>query len=275
MMMGSSRQVCIEVRNVTRMFAGRGAKGSRDAESFAAVRDVSLKIVRGESIALVGTSGSGKSTLARIIAGLDAPTSGDVTFAGLSVDPASREWRAIRHRLQMIFQDPAAALNPRQRARSILSEVAQFGRGECGAQPSDDEIDGMLTGVGLSPADRDKYPHEFSGGQKQRLSVARALAADPDTILADEPLSALDVSVQAQILMLLNDLKRERALTLVFVTHDLAIVPHIAERIAVMSEGRIVETGPVGEIFRSPRHAATKRLLEAAGRDRRTARKQV
>ena len=265
----------IDVRHVTRLFHARSAIAGGSAGPVAAVRDVSLQVERGASIALVGTSGSGKSTLARIIAGLDEPTTGEVSYDGLRVDPASRAWQRERHRMQMIFQDPAAALNPRHRAGAILREVAEYGRGGHGVHPSGSEIDAMITRVGLSPADRDKFPHEFSGGQKQRLSLARALAAEPDTILADEPLSALDVSVQAQILVLLNDLRRERSLTLVFVTHDLAIVPHIAERIAVMTEGRIVEEGPVARIFENPGREATKRLLAAAGRDRRFGRKQV
>ncbi|NNE09188.1 MAG: ABC transporter ATP-binding protein [Gemmatimonadetes bacterium] len=256
----------IEIERVTRRFAGRAVKGRTGDGGVAAVQDVSLRIGRGESIALVGTSGSGKSTLARIMAGLDRPTSGLVRYAGNVVDPESRKWQTRRHRMQMIFQDPAAALNPRHRAGDILAEVAEHGRGGRGVRSSVRDIDAMLTGVGLSPADREKFPHEFSGGQKQRLSLARALAAEPDTILADEPLSALDVSVQAQILVLLNALREERSLTLVFVTHDLAVVPHIAQRIAVMANGMIVEDGPVDEVFGKPRHEATKSLLKAARR---------
>ncbi len=256
----------IEIENVTREFAVRGAGRGAGARSIAAVQDVSLRVARGDSIALVGTSGSGKSTLARLIAGLDRPTAGRVRYAGRVVDPAARDWQSGRHRMQMIFQDPAAALNPRHRAGAILAEVSEFGRGGDGRHASAEDIDAMLARVGLSPADREKFPHEFSGGQKQRLSLARALAAEPDTLLADEPLSALDVSVQAQILALLHDLRQERSLTLVFVTHDLAVVPHIAERLAVMAGGRIVEEGPVDRIFADPSHDATRRLLAAARR---------
>jgi peptide/nickel transport system ATP-binding protein len=207
-----------------------------------AVDRVSFAIARGETLALVGESGSGKSTLARLIVGLHAPSEGTIEFAG--------------RRLQMIFQDPYASLNPRWRVRDIVAEPIRFlGTGQ--------RVDELLLQVGLAPEDADKYPHEFSGGQRQRISIARALAGEPDFLVCDEPTSALDVSVQAQILNLMADLQARLGLTYLFISHNLAVVSQVAERVGVMYAGRLVELAPAAELFARPRHPYTRMLLDA------------
>jgi peptide/nickel transport system ATP-binding protein len=207
-----------------------------------AVDGVSFDVEAGETLALVGESGCGKSTVARLIVGLYAPTEGRVEFHG--------------RRLQMIFQDPYASLNPRWRVRDIVAEPIRFlGTGA--------RVDEMLVQVGLSPDDGDKYPHEFSGGQRQRISIARALAGEPDFLVCDEPTSALDVSVQAQILNLMTDLQSRLGLTYLFISHNLAVVSQVADRVGVMYLGRIVELAPAPVLFSRPRHPYTRMLLDA------------
>jgi peptide/nickel transport system ATP-binding protein len=231
----------------------------------AAVSDVSFAIERRETFALVGESGSGKSTVAKMTVGLIAPTTGDVVIEGVSMtDPARHaERQRLRRRIQMVFQDPYASLNPRWRTRDIIAEpIRAFGllrqRAEIAVQAGD-----LLRLVGLDPADGRKYPHEFSGGQRQRVAIARALASKPDFIVCDEPTSALDVSVQAQILNLMRDLQDRLGLTYLFISHNLAVVRHMARRIGVMYLGRLVEIGPTGDLFRAPRHPYTRMLLDA------------
>ena len=214
-----------------------------------AVDGVSLSVEPGETLALVGESGSGKSTVARLIVGLYRPTEGAVAFNG--------------RRMQMIFQDPYASLNPRWRVRDIVAEPIRF----LGTRA---RVEEMLVQVGLSADDGDKYPHEFSGGQRQRISIARALSGEPDLLVCDEPTSALDVSVQAQILNLMADLQSRLALTYVFISHNLAVVSQIADRVGVMYLGRLVELAPAGELFSRPRHPYTRMLLEAVPQIERT-----
>lgn len=231
----------------------------------AAVTEVSFSIPPRETFALVGESGSGKSTLAKLAVGLVAPTSGDVVIDGVSMnDPARHaERQRLRRRIQMVFQDPYASLNPRWRARDIVAEpIRAFGLMEGRAQISG-KADELLRLVGLDPADGQKYPHEFSGGQRQRVAIARALASQPDFIVCDEPTSALDVSVQAQILNLMRDLQDRLGLTYLFISHNLAVVRHMARRIGVMYLGRLVEIGPTRELFTAPRHPYTRMLLDA------------
>jgi peptide/nickel transport system ATP-binding protein len=243
----------------------------------AAVTDVSFSIAPRETFALVGESGSGKSTVAKLTVGLIAPTAGDVVIAGVSMnDPARRaERQRLRRRIQMVFQDPYASLNPRWRATDIIAEpIRAFGLlrdgADIGAQAHE-----LLRLVGLDPADGHKYPHEFSGGQRQRVAIARALASQPDFIVCDEPTSALDVSVQAQILNLMRDLQDRLGLTYLFISHNLAVVRHMARRIGVMYLGRLVEVGPSPELFAAPLHPYTRMLLDAvpdldmAGRPRK------
>jgi peptide/nickel transport system ATP-binding protein len=210
--------------------------------SLRAVDEVSFAVAAGETLALVGESGCGKSTVARLIVGLHAPTSGRVEFRG--------------RRMQMIFQDPYASLNPRWRVKDIVDEPIKL----LGTKT---RIEDLLVQVGLSPDDGEKYPHEFSGGQRQRISIARALAGEPDFLVCDEPTSALDVSVQAQILNLMSELQQRLRLTYVFISHNLAVVSQIADRVGVMYLGRIVELAPTAQLFAKPRHPYTRMLLDA------------
>jgi peptide/nickel transport system ATP-binding protein len=230
-----------------------------------AAADVSFEIRRRETFALVGESGSGKSTIAKVIVGLLLPSQGDVRIDGVSMsDPAEAGRRAeLRRRIQMIFQDPFASLNPRWRVDRIIAEpLRSFGlmseRSEIEARVGE-----LLRLVGLDPADQAKYPHEFSGGQRQRIAIARALAANPEFIVCDEPTSALDVSVQAQILNLMRDLQDRLGLTYLFISHNLAVVRHMASRIGVLYLGRLVEVAPPRELFAAPRHPYTRMLLDA------------
>jgi peptide/nickel transport system ATP-binding protein len=234
-------------------------------QTVAAVADVSFEIEAHETLALVGESGSGKSTLAKMVVGLIAPTRGEVFIAGVAMhDPAQRgAQRRLRHQIQMVFQDPYASLNPRWRVRDIIAEPIRSFRLLSGRSRVARRVDELLGLVGLDPADGAKYPHEFSGGQRQRVAVARALASEPQFIVCDEPTSALDVSVQAQILNLMRDLQDRFGLTYLFISHNLAVVRHMAHRIGVMYLGRLVEVAPRGELFRTPRHPYTRLLLDA------------
>jgi peptide/nickel transport system ATP-binding protein len=230
-----------------------------------AVDGVSLDVRKGETVALVGESGCGKSTLARLIVGLYPPSRGRIEFDGVPIsDPAARaQATPLRRRMQMIFQDPYASLNPRWRVRDIIAEPIRVLR------LSDDEaaiaarVGELLRQVGLAPEDGEKYPHEFSGGQRQRISIARALSGSPEFLVCDEPTSALDVSVQAQILNLMTDLQSRLGLTYLFISHNLAVVSHVADRIGVMYLGRLVELAGAEELLARPRHPYTRMLLDA------------
>jgi peptide/nickel transport system ATP-binding protein len=213
----------------------------------------------------VGESGSGKSTVAKMVVGLVPPSAGEVIIAGISMSDRKddSERRRLRRRIQMVFQDPYASLNPRWRALDIIAEpIRAFGIAQSNAETST-QVGDLLKLVGLDPADGVKYPHEFSGGQRQRIAIARALACKPEFIVCDEPTSALDVSVQAQILNLMRDLQDRFGLTYLFISHNLAVVRHMASRIGVMYLGRVVEIAPARELFRAPRHPYTRMLLDA------------
>ena len=231
-----------------------------------AVDGVSLSIAAGRSFGLVGESGCGKSTLARLIMALEAPTRGSIRFRGedLVALGASALRRRRRH-FQMVFQDPFGSLDPRQRVERIVAEpldaLEAVDRQERRARVVD-----ALAAVGLKDSDLDKYPHEFSGGQRQRIAIARALITRPALIVADEPVSALDVSVQAQVLNLMHDLQAEFGVTYLFISHDLAVVEHVCAEVAVMNAGRIVERGAAHEVFANPRHDYTRTLLDAVPR---------
>ncbi len=231
-----------------------------------ALKGVSFEVARGERFGIVGESGCGKSTLMRLLAGLDQPTSGQVQVEGQTVSgvPESK-LGFLRSSLQLVFQDPMGSLDPRMRVRDIIAEPLVAQR----LPNRRARVAELLDAVGLSPEAADRFPHQFSGGQRQRISIARALAPSPSILLADEPVSALDVSVRAQVLNLITDLVSELGLTLVFVSHDLSVVRHVCERVAVMSEGEIVETGPTQQIFEAPQHPYTQRLLRAAPSMRR------
>ncbi len=226
-----------------------------------AVDGVSFSIARGETLALVGESGCGKSTVARLIVGLYEPSRGHIRFDGATLSARTR--RMARNRMQMIFQDPYASLNPRWRVRDIVAEpmVVQGIIKERTALEA--RVTELLEQVGLARADGDKYPHEFSGGQRQRISIARALSSNPEFLVCDEPTSALDVSVQAQILNLMKDLQRRYGLTYLFISHNLAVVAHVADRVGVMYLGRIVEIAKTDTLFARPRHPYTRMLLAA------------
>lgn len=236
-----------------------------------AVDSVSFGIERGTTYALVGESGSGKSTIAKIAAGLLQPTSGSITIDGKNLnDPATsrREIKFLRRRIQMVFQSPYASLNPRWRVGDILAEpLVAFGL-RSGKKSQQNRVKELLVQVGLSEGDSTKYPHEFSGGQRQRIAIARALASEPDFIICDEPTSALDVSVQAQVLNLLKALQADIGLTYLFITHDLAVVATMANRIGVLNRGHLVEEQDASDLFMNPQDAYTQMLLESAPRIR-------
>ncbi len=229
-----------------------------------AVDDVSFEIRGGETLSLVGESGCGKSTVARVLVGLYAPTKGRVEFFGHDLrEMNTAAGRSLRQKLQMIFQDPYASLNPRWRVAEIIAEPLRAHGLMSDPQAITARVDELLNLVRLSPADKVKYPHQFSGGQRQRISIARALATNPQFLVCDEPTSALDVSVQAQVLNLMKDLQRELGLTYLFISHNLAVVHHISDRVGVLYLGRIVELAPKSVLFSAPRHPYTRMLLDA------------
>jgi peptide/nickel transport system ATP-binding protein len=230
-----------------------------------AVDGVSFAVARGRTFSLVGESGCGKSTVARLVVGLYQPTGGSIEFDGVDLTRlrTRAEMAPLRRRMQMIFQDPYASLNPRWRVVDIIAEPLRVHRLLEGERAVVRRVGELLDQVRLSARDGEKFPHEFSGGQRQRISIARALASNPEFLVCDEPTSALDVSVQAQILNLMKDLQRELGLSYLFISHDLAVVHHVADDLGVMYLGRLVEWGPAREVFREPRHPYTRMLLDA------------
>ena len=253
----------VEVRGLRKFYPVRGGLFARGATQVRAVDGVSLAISAGETLGLVGESGCGKSTLGRTMLRLVEPTSGDVRFAGRTLlTLGARELRALRREMQIVFQDPYGSLNPRMRVASIVGEGLEIHRLGTRAERRDRVME-LLDLVGL-PADAGRrYPHEFSGGQRQRIGIARALAVGPRFVVADEAVSALDVSIQAQILNLLQDLRRRLGLTMLFIAHDLRVIEHLSDRVAVMYLGKIVELASRDEIYRNPRHPYTRALLSA------------
>jgi peptide/nickel transport system ATP-binding protein len=270
----SATDVLLELHDVARTFDVSPPWLNRVLERkprvlLRAVDGVSLGIRRGETLGLVGESGCGKSTVARLITGLYAPTRGTISYEGVALagegavvaDRAAR--RAARRSMQMIFQDPYASLNPRWRVMEIVAEPIRVQEGPAPRAELAERVAALLQQVGLAAADGAKYPHQFSGGQRQRISIARALATNPAFLVCDEPTSALDVSVQAQVLNLMGDLQRDLGLTYLFISHNLAVVHHIADRVGVMYLGRIVEIAPTRRLFALPQHPYTRMLLEA------------
>jgi ABC-type glutathione transport system ATPase component len=228
---------------------------------FEAVRGIDFRVARGEAFAIVGESGAGKSTAARCVVGVQKPTSGTISFDGKPLDP--RHDRAQRRAIQMVFQDPQGSLNPRMTVGAMLSELLRLnGLADSKAAARSRSIE-LLEMVGMPESALGRRPRSFSGGQRQRIGIARALAVEPTFLVADEPVSALDVSIQASILILLKRLQRELGLTMLFISHDLAVVKQLCDRVAVMSDGEIVEEGPVEEVLTDPREEFTKRLLAA------------
>ena len=263
--MNGSGEILLEVRDLKMHFPiTRGILIQRQVGSIRAVDGLDFDLIKGETLGLVGESGCGKSTTGRAILQLHRPTAGSVRFEGVELTETSGpDLRQMRRRMQMIFQDPYASLNPRMTVGSIVGEpldVHQLGSSKSDRQ---DRVRELLEIVGLNPYFVNRYPHEFSGGQRQRIGVARALAVNPSFIVCDEPISALDVSIQAQVINLLEDLQRELQLTYLFIAHDLSVVRHISDRIAVMYLGKIVELAERTELYENPRHPYTEALLSA------------
>jgi oligopeptide transport system ATP-binding protein len=262
--MSAAERPLLEINHVVKHFPIKsGVLIDREVGQVRAVDDVSLTVNEGETLGLVGESGCGKSTLCRTILQLLEPTSGSVRFEGHELAGASRRaMRPLRRQMQMIFQDPYASLNPRKRVGQIVGDPLRL-HGLASGNELKRRVQELLARVGLSPEHYHRFPHEFSGGQRQRIGIARALALKPKLIVADEPVSALDVSIQAQIINLLDDLQDEFGLTYVFVAHDLGVVRHVSDRIAVMYLGKIVESASAAELYANPVHPYTVALLSA------------
>jgi len=255
----------LSVRNLKTAFPIRSKLLQRKISEFVAVDDVSFDLYRGKTLGLVGESGSGKSTLARTIIGLERPAQGSIKFNGMELtDVPAAEFRNIRRNMQMIFQDPYSSLNPRLTVRGIITEAWKIQAGKVPRNEWNTEVESLLERVGLDADHADRYPHQFSGGQRQRIGIARALALHPELIICDEAVSALDVSVQAQVLNLLDDLQKELGLTYLFIAHDLSVVRHIANDVLVMYHGKAVECGSTESVFTNPQQDYTKQLLSAA-----------
>jgi oligopeptide/dipeptide ABC transporter ATP-binding protein len=265
-MSGAMNATLVRAEGLTKTFQdGSGLSFGRPRPAVRAVDEVSLEIRRGETLALVGESGCGKSTLGRLLLRLVEPSAGQVFVDGTDLTGLSRgQMRAMRRQVQMIFQDPYGSLSPRRSVADIVAEPLEVFGLVRSRKERRDKVAELLRQVGLPPSTMDRYPHQFSGGQRQRIGIARALAASPDFIVCDEPVSALDVSIQAQIVNLLQDLQERKNLSYLFIAHDLAVVRHIADRVAVMYLGRIVETGPKAAVYGAPHHPYTQALLSAA-----------
>jgi oligopeptide transport system ATP-binding protein len=253
----------LEAKHLVKTYSQRSGKFGFGTTLVKALDNVSISLREGSTLAVVGESGSGKSTLARCLLQLQPLDSGEVLFTGQDLAKLDGvALRSIRKNLQMVFQDPFASLNPRMRVGEIVGEgllIHQMGN----ASEQQQKVVAMLKRVGLTEADMQKYPHEFSGGQRQRIGIARALVLKPKVVVCDEPVSALDVSIQAQILLLLKELQAEMALSYVFISHDLRVVRHIADDIVVMYQGKVVEQGSVVDIYQQPQHEYTRNLLAA------------
>jgi peptide/nickel transport system ATP-binding protein/oligopeptide transport system ATP-binding protein len=256
-------ETLLEVRDLRKAFAvAPGPLGGRH-QLLRAVDGVSFELRRGETLGLVGESGCGKSTTGKLILRLLEADAGELRFAGQDLRALSqRQLRPLRRQMQMIFQDPYASLNPRQKVGDIVGEPLRI-HGLAAGEALRGEVVRLLATVGLAAEHYERYPHEFSGGQRQRIGIARALAVNPSLIVADEPVSALDLSIQAQVINLLRDVQQQFGLTYLFIAHDLSVIEHMSDRIAVMYLGRIVELSPAAELYRSPRHPYTEALLGA------------
>ncbi|MBI1416832.1 MAG: ATP-binding cassette domain-containing protein [Limimaricola sp.] len=271
---GAPSETLLRVSNLKKHFPIRGGLFGQPAVAVKAIDDISFDIGRGEVVGLVGESGSGKTTVGRTILRLTEPTSGQILFDGQDIAALTpQQMRAQRKRMQIVFQDPDASLNPRETIRQAIGRALRLHnigtRGE-----REGRIVDLLEQVGLSGDYIDRYPHEFSGGQRQRIGIARALAVEPEFIVADEPVSALDVSVQAQVINLMEDLTQRLNLTMLFIAHDLAVVEHISNRVIVMYLGKIMEIAPSSTLYAAPRHPYTRALMSAVPRPDPTFKRQ-
>jgi oligopeptide/dipeptide ABC transporter ATP-binding protein len=271
----NEKATIVDTKNLSKWYTSRSVFYGARKGVVKAVQDVSLSIRKGETLGLVGESGSGKTTLGRTILQLEKPTSGVVTFKGRDLTVMKKaQLRAVRREMQIVYQDPYSSLEAKMRVGNIISEGLDIHR--VGTKNERKErVEELLTLVGLAPEYAFRYPHEFSGGQRQRISIARALALNPDFLVADEPVSALDISVQAQIINLLIDLSTEFTLTMVFISHDLSVVQHISDRVAVMYLGRIMELAEKDRLYNHPKHPYTLALLEAVPKPDPTQRQEL
>jgi oligopeptide transport system ATP-binding protein len=262
--MTTAEQPLLSVRSLVKNFSVKGGIFSREVDKVHAVNHVSFDLEKGETLGVVGESGCGKSTTGRCILRLIEPTAGEVWFQGQNVTAMGKaELQAVRRDMQIIFQDPYASLNPRMTVGAIIGEALTIHKLAATPKEYEARIVQLLETVGLNPDHMRRYPHEFSGGQRQRIGIARALAVSPKLIVCDEPVSALDVSIQAQVINLLEDLQEEFGLTYIFIAHDLSVVEHISDRVAVMYLGRVVELAPARELYTNPLHPYTEALLSA------------
>lgn len=251
----------LEIRNLSKVFRVAGKSPGSPKQILQAVDDVSFSLSSGETLGLVGESGCGKSTTGKLILRLLEPDTGEILFEGENVlELPAKKIRSLRRDMQMIFQDPFSSLNPRMRIGQIIAEPLKI-HGLVKEGQLQAEVTRLLETVGLEPTQFDRFPHEFSGGQRQRIGIARALAVNPKLIIADEPVSALDVSIQAQVINLLQDIQEDFGLTYLFIAHDLAVIEHICDRVAVMYLGRIVELAPAEKLYAAPKHPYTEALL--------------
>ncbi len=275
--MSTAPQVLLSIKNVVKHFDISGGfldrlqfEQGRITQKYTvvkAVNDVTLEVLAGETLCVVGESGCGKSTLGRTVIGLYSPNSGEIHYRGKRIDHLKyNERNPYRSKMQMVFQDPYASLNPRMKVRQILEEPVRFHKPKLSQAEVKEWVAEVMQSVGIDPQWQDRYPHEFSGGQRQRISIARALVVDPEFVVADEPISALDVSIQAQVLNLLMDAQEERKLAYFFITHDLSVVQHVGTHVAVMYLGTLCELSETKRLFEAPRHPYTQALLSAIPR---------
>lgn len=251
----------LTARGLVKEFVSRSPLGFKKG-AVTAVDQVSLDLYEGETYALVGESGSGKSTTGRLLQGLIVPTAGEIRLAGEIMDTTAKDSMRLRRDIQMIFQDPHSSLNPRRRVRHILEEALRI-IGEKDKKTIRERVKESLEAVGFSEEHAERFPHEFSGGQRQRIGIARALMVEPRVLICDEPVSALDVSIQAQVLNLLRKLQRERGLTYLFISHDMSVVRYLADRIGVMYKGELIEENTADALYANPQHSYTQKLLSS------------